>query len=127
MSDAIGTWEEVVALAPQQEPTLSALRTLVLDLHPEAVEVARPGDRAVSWGWGPRKMSEAYAYAIPYTGHVNLGLYRGATLPDPEGRLDGTGKALRHVKLRAPSEVAHPSIRALLLAARDERRAALNL
>ena len=127
MSEAVDTWEEVVALAPHQETTLSAIRALVRDLHPEATEVARPGDRAVSWGWGPRKMSEAYCYAIPYPAHVNLGLYQGATLPDPERRLEGTGKSLRHVKLRAASEVSHPSIRALLLAARDERRAALNL
>jgi hypothetical protein len=123
----IGTFEDIVALAPAHEPLLRALRALAFQLHPELVEVARPGDKAVSWGWGPRKMSEAYAYALPYTGHVNLGFYRGAFLPDPAGRLKGTGAALRHVSLKTAAELSDPAIRALMVAARDERRAALGL
>lgn len=123
----IGTFEDIVALAPAHETLLRALRALAFELHPGLVEVARPGDRAVSWGWGPKKMSEAYAYALPYTGHVNLGFYRGAFLPDPAGRLKGTGAALRHVSLQGAAELSDPAIRDLLLAAREERRVALGL
>jgi hypothetical protein len=123
----IGTFEDIVVLAPVHEALLRALRALAFELHPELVEVARPGDRAVSWGWGPKKMSEAYAYALPYSGHVNLGFYRGAFLPDPAGRLKGTGAALRHVSLKTAAELPDPAIRALMVAARDERRAALGL
>jgi len=125
MAAQIGTFEDIIALAPQHEAVLHALRALAQELHPEAVEVARPGDRAVSWGWGPKKMSEAYAYALPYAAHVNLGFYRGAALPDPTGLLQGTGKAMRHLAVRQVAEIAAPAIRALLIAARDERRAAL--
>ena len=114
-------------MAPAHEALLRLLRAMAFELHPGLVEVARPGDKAVSWGWGPKKMSEAYAYALPYAGHVNLGLYRGAFLPDPDRRLKGTGAALRHVSLKTPEEVNDPAIRALMLAAREERRAALNL
>jgi hypothetical protein len=123
----IGTFEDILALAPAHEALLRALRAMAFELHPELVEVARPGDRAVSWGWGPKKMSEAYAYALPYSGHVNLGFYRGAFLPDPAGRLKGTGAALRHVSLKTAAELPDPAIRALMVAARDERRAALGL
>lgn len=127
MADVIGTFEDIVALAPEHEATLRALRTLAGKVHPDHVEVARPGDRAVSWGWGPKKMSEAYAYALPYKGHVNLGFYRGADLPDPHGRLKGTGKAMRHLSLRHPEEAGDPVIHDLLVAAREERREALGL
>jgi len=127
MSDAIGTFEDILALAPEHETVLRALRGLAQDIHPDHVEVSRPGDRAVSWGWGPKKMSEAYAYALPYKDHVNLGFYRGAHLPDPDGRLKGTGKAMRHVSIRHVDEVTDPRLRNLMIAARDERRRALGL
>ncbi|GAD58263.1 hypothetical protein MBEBAB_0513 [Brevundimonas abyssalis TAR-001] len=106
---------------------MHALRALAAEVNPEHVEVARPGDRAVSWGWGPKKMSEAYAYALPYKSHVNLGFYRGADLPDPRGRLKGTGKAMRHLSIQHADEISDAAVRDLLVAARDERRRALGL
>ncbi|NAZ35615.1 DUF1801 domain-containing protein [Rubellimicrobium sp. CFH 75288] len=120
-----GRFEDIVALAPQHEALLRVIRSLVEAVHPEAVEMASPGEKAVYWGWGGAKMSEAYAYAIPHKAHVNLGFFRGTSLPDPEGLLEGTGKALRHVKLRQPGDLDRPGLRALLEAARDERRDAL--
>ncbi len=48
-------------------------------------------------------------------------------LPDPEGLLEGAGARLRHVNLRRPEDARRPSVVALLTAARDERRRALNL
>jgi hypothetical protein len=127
MAEAAGTFAQIVALAPQHEALLDALRALVFDLHPDLVEVSRPGDRAVSWGWGPKKMSEAYACALPYRDHVNLAFYRGAEMPDPEGLLRGTGKAMRHVPLVGTDQLGDPAIRALLVAAREEHRLALRL
>ena len=123
----IGSFDDIVALAPAQEAVLRALRALAFELHPGLVEVSRPGDRAVSWGWGAKKMSEAYAYALPYRSHVNLGFYRGAALLDPDGLLRGTGKAMRHVQVRDIEDVAVLGLRALMLAAREERRVALGL
>jgi hypothetical protein len=32
--------------------------------------------------------------------HVNVGFFHGAALPDPARLLQGTGKFMRHVKLR---------------------------
>ncbi|WP_417522990.1 DUF1801 domain-containing protein [Marinovum sp.] len=121
-----GTFDEIVALEPQHEKLLRAIRSLVHAIHPDACEVCRPGDRAASWGWGPKKMSEAYVYALPYTHHVNLGFYRGASLADPAGLLTGTGKAMRHIRLTDSKQLENPALRALMAQARDERRAALN-
>jgi hypothetical protein len=41
----------------------------------------------------------AFAYVNAFTSHVNVGFFRGATLPDPHRLLIGTGKYMRHVKL----------------------------
>lgn len=119
--DAAGTFEQIIALQPHHEPLPRALRRLAVELQPNVVEVSRPGDRAVSWGWGPKKMSEAYACALPYSDYVNLAFYRGVALPDPAGMLKGSGKAMRHVSLSRPEEVDDPRIRELFAAARDER------
>jgi len=35
-----------------------------------------------------------------FTAHVNVGFFQGASLPDPAHLLQGTGKFMRHVKLR---------------------------
>ena len=41
-----------------------------------------------------------FAYVDVFTSHVNVGFFQGATLPDPARMLQGTGKFMRHVKLR---------------------------
>ena len=47
----------------------------------------------------------AFAYVNAFKAHVNVGFFRGAELPDPNGLLEGTGKFMRHVKLRPENEV----------------------
>jgi hypothetical protein len=102
-----------------------AARALVRRLHPDVVEVVWPHQATVGWGIGPKKMSEHYAYLAVHPKHVNLGFYRGASLPDPAGLLTGPGAAMRHIRLDGPHSVAKPEIAALLNAARAEREAAL--
>jgi len=42
----------------------------------------------------------AFAYVGAFKAHVNVGFFRGAELPDPGCLLEGTGRYMRHVKLR---------------------------
>ena len=42
----------------------------------------------------------AFGYVYVFTSHVNVGFFQGASLPDPAHLLQGTGKFMRHVKLR---------------------------
>jgi len=42
----------------------------------------------------------AFAYVNAFRAHVNVGFFRGAEIADPESLLEGTGKFMRHVKLR---------------------------
>jgi hypothetical protein len=39
---------------------------------------------------------------------------RGAALPDPEKLLEGTGKGVRHVKLRSVADVKKPGVKKLI-------------
>ncbi len=127
MSGAIGTWDEVfAAAAPELTALALSARALILRLHPECVEVARPSDRAVSFGHGPAKMKEAYAYLMPQADWLNLGFYHGTDLPDPALRREGPGKSLRHVKLRRAGDLS-PAVEALLRAAISEQARRLGL
>jgi hypothetical protein len=42
----------------------------------------------------------AFGYINVFTSHVNIGFFQGASLPDPARLLQGTGKFMRHVKLK---------------------------
>lgn len=125
---AFGTFDELIdGVTAEWAAVARQLRALVLAVHPEAVEVVRLGDNAASYGVGPKKMSEAYCYVMVQKSWVNLGFYYGTAVPDPAGLLEGTGKRLRHVKVRSPAEAQQPALRALVAAALAERRAALGL
>jgi len=47
----------------------------------------------------------AFGYVNAFTAHVNVGFFRGAEIADPQGLLEGTGKFMRHVKLRPDRDV----------------------
>jgi hypothetical protein len=65
----------------------------------------------------------AFAYVDAFEAHVNVGFFRGAELPDPNGLLEGSGKRMRHVKLGPGREVDGEALTELIEAAhRDMRR-----
>ncbi len=103
------------------------LRNLIIDLYPEVVEVPWPKQKIIGYGVGPKKMSEQFCYIGAHREHVNLGFYYGAELPDPEGLLEGTGKKLRHIKIREVEEVDQPAVRHLVQLSLEERKKALGM
>ena len=49
--------------------------------------------------------------------HVTFAFMRGASLTDPEKLLEGTGKGVRHVKLRNVADVKKPGVKNLVVEA----------
>jgi hypothetical protein len=47
----------------------------------------------------------AFAYVNAFKDHVNVGFFRGSELADPMRLMEGTGKYMRHVKLRPDSDI----------------------
>jgi hypothetical protein len=47
----------------------------------------------------------AFAYVNSFTSHVNVGFFHGAELKDPAGLLEGSGRRMRHVKVRPDREL----------------------
>jgi len=68
-----------------------------------------------------------FAYVNVYTAHVNVGFFYGSELPDPHGLLEGTGKRMRHVKLRAAVEIPNEQIRELITHSYQDIKARLQM
>lgn len=68
----------------------------------------------------------AFAYVNAFKAHVNVGFFRGAELADPECLLEGTGKFMRHVKLRPGSPVDSAALKKLVEAAYTDMKARQN-
>ena len=67
----------------------------------------------------------AFGYVNVFRAHVNVGFFRGAEIADPEGLLEGTGKFMRHVKLRPGCNVNATALRKLIDAAYSDMKGRL--
>ena len=120
---AQGTFDELLAdVGPDLAAIARRLRAMIRAVDGSTVETVRLGDNTATYGVGPKKMTDGYAYIMPMRGYVNLGFYQGAVLADPDLLLEGTGKGLRHIKIRSLAEANRPPVRALVTTALARRR-----
>jgi hypothetical protein len=59
----------------------------------------------------------AFGYVNVFTPHVNVGFFQGSSLPDPARLLRGTGKFMRHVKLKPGTATNTAALSTLIEAA----------
>lgn len=118
-----GTFDDLLNITPENlRPIVAELKKVILEIDPNACEVVRLGDRAATYGVGPKKMKEGYTYVLPHKSWVNLGFYQGALLNDTHGLLEGTGKKLRHIKIHSTEQATDSSIKELIKVAFMERK-----
>jgi hypothetical protein len=67
----------------------------------------------------------AFGYVNAFKAHVNVGFFRGAEIADPESLLEGTGKFMRHVKLRPEHHVDATALMKLIETAYTDMKARL--
>src|SRR5262245_32542740 len=100
---------------PKNKAIIRALR--------DFVKRAEPGlSEAVKWGngcWVGKTGPVAYVYSA--TGYVQFGFFKGSSLKDPRGLLEGKGQYVRHIKVRAASEIDERAFAALLRQAARSR------
>jgi len=70
-----------------------------------------------SWGIPTFESKDPFCFYIVGKNHVTLGFHYGTSLDDPESLLEGSGKNLRHVKLRAAEDLEKKGLKELVLAA----------
>jgi hypothetical protein len=68
------------------------------------------------------KQGQGFIHIATYAGHVNLGFDRGTELDDPEEKLKGTGKLIRHIRLNSIADVRDDSVIQLIAQAVSQGR-----
>ncbi|MFN4081342.1 MAG: DUF1801 domain-containing protein [Saprospiraceae bacterium] len=70
-------------------------------------------DRMITFG-AEKNMKGEICYIKPLKDSVNLGFFHGVKLDDPDNLLQGTGKSLRHIKLKKKPEANAAAIQRIL-------------
>ncbi|MDD5543970.1 MAG: DUF1801 domain-containing protein [Acidobacteriia bacterium] len=82
---------------------------------PGATQLVYDNYNALAIGFGPtERASDAIFSIAAYPRWVSLFFLEGASLPDPEKILQGTGNVVRHVVLTSPEVLNSPAVRTLM-------------
>jgi len=98
------------------EPWFDALRRC----GPDVTEILHDGMPTACVG------DAAFAYVAAFSSHASIGFFHGTTLADSAGLLEGSGKRMRHVKLRWEQQPEAAALEALIVAAYRDIRGRLN-
>jgi hypothetical protein len=104
-----------VTTTPEVAEIARAVRSVVLREFPGAVEWFDGGNGLLAVG-ARRSMRDLLFAVIPHRSWVNLQLADGVELPDPTGIVEGTGKRIRHVKVRSVDAARSGPIRDIVRA-----------
>jgi hypothetical protein len=90
---------------------LQAVRSMVQSAIPEATEMFYHG----ALGYGPSLSGfDRIIYVQAQNGYANLGFFFGTDVSDPAHLLEGTGKRMRHVKIRTVKEADASELKSLV-------------
>jgi hypothetical protein len=114
---AYASFDDYVAdQSPKNQAIIRALRRFVKRVEPGLSE-------AVKWGngcWIGKNRPVAYVYSDAE--YVQFGFFRGSSLKDPKGLLEGKGRYVRHIKVRDPSAIDQRAFTPLLGQAAGSRQ-----
>ncbi len=110
-------------IARRTRAILSAMRKRL----PGATELVYDNYNALVIGFGPdTRTSDALFSIAVYPRWVTLFFLKGATLPDPDQVLKGSGTTVRHVVLDGPETLGLPAVHALMAEALRRARPSIN-
>ena len=112
--------EEFFASYPPGVQAISrTLRSMVRAGMPQAIELLHASQNHIGYSHtaSPR---DTVCYICPMRDYVRLGFMYGGHLADPHEMLVGTGKRLRHVKIRTAQAAGDPALAQLVEAAWTE-------
>jgi hypothetical protein len=94
------------------------LRKVVLGLR-SFVKGTVPGTKETvnAWGIPTFEAKSPFCFYMVGKNHVTFGFHYGTSLEDPQGLLEGSGKNIRHVKLRAVEDLERKGLKGLVLTA----------
>jgi len=86
------------------------LRRIILSVSDDIVET-------VKWGWPTFVCNGNLCNIVQYKNHVNLHFFNGTRIDDPEKKLVGTGKSMRHLLFKTLDDINESCIKKLVKSA----------
>ena len=114
--------KELDRIIAKQPPEMAKLTKAVLAKMrtrlPGATELVYDKKRSLVIGFCPADRASHVINSIAtYTKWINLYFFEGDTLSDPEGLLQGSGVAVRHIRITDATDLDRPAVKALMKAA----------
>jgi len=86
-------------------------REIMLRLRELVSEVVPDAEEAIKWGTPVFSKVKNICYMAVFRKHVTFAFYDGRMLKDPEGILQGTGKMMKHIKLKTLDDIDQEQIK----------------
>lgn len=100
---------------PEIEAQLREARSRLRDLFPRGFELVFDNYNALVFAISPSERApDAFVSVAGYPKWITLFFLHGAELHDPAGLLEGQGKQVRSIRLRAPADINTPAVEALI-------------
>lgn len=126
MTDAVAR-NQLTGFVARYTPAVAGLARRVLSIMrrrlPGAWELVYDNYNGLAVVYGPtEKVADGVFSVVLYPRWVSLFFTQGASVPDPERLLSGTGKRIRHLVLASAATLEQPAVRALMDAAIAQAR-----
>ena len=96
---------------------------LIRDIRTAIIAAGHNFTEGIKWGtpgyWLPEISRRNIVYIAPHSNYVRLGFFNGATMPDTDNLLEGTGKKLRHIKIYEVTESNRQSLTSYIRASAE--------
>ncbi len=126
-NEAMSTNSQIESFIEEFDPTVGELiqscRTELRTILPAAVEQVYDNYNFLAIGFCTTERTSDCIVALACSAKgVSLSFYWGATLPDPDGLLQGSGKQNRFIRLESASDLKHSGIVSLIKTAVDHSK-----
>lgn len=112
MIDEISSF--INSCSTEQQTITRELRDITQKNMPDAHELVYHAALGYSYSQSP---FDRIIYIALATNHITYGFFFGGKLPDPTHLLEGTGKRMRHVKIKSVEDANNPALEELIKAA----------
>jgi hypothetical protein len=113
----------IAKFTPEVAAFIRAARKKMRERLPHAMELVYDNYNFFVIGYGPsQKASEAIFSLAAQAKGVGLCFLQGASLPDPNRLLKGSGNVVRSIRLESPAMLDRPEVRALMKVALERAK-----
>ncbi len=113
----------IAKFEPRHQALIRSARAALRKRLPTANELVWDNYNFFVIGYSPtERPSDSVVSIAAASSGVGLSFYRGASLPDPHGILQGSGVQNRFVRVESSATLKRPEVQALIAAAVDQAR-----